>query len=821
MSEPPNNAAQSEGISERVSIQGSQSGSEAVDSTSESLYWNSWKQKIGLASDALAVASKMTKSKSEKSLRVNIPVPRNKSNASLRDSWWGSWKSRNEEEENRNPKLRTLSQVSMKSSGNSKRFRTEESLGDETEGNARKTDVNIEAPAGEAGDNEEALSNGEELKEQERLKKELGRLNIEEDINEPSNNVTESNGSDKLGKDTNESKWFSALPQSVSGQDKWWNTLWSWNSRQLSSDDISDENDRHGSAESRRAWKLITLLDNSCSFSWAFLTHDPKLRSGELAISGSEFAESPVSVAKEVPRITNDGFKCSKKDFPSAGTSGIITPAFDTSYRELGLRTKIRLLSRKLFKNVSLLEANIPIERHIYKESIDSKDTEIPKKMLVVQVRNFSSLTSPIDNSDTDRQSIALAQKWASEHLSENALDIELLSLNGKGLIEDQKEAFFNLLSANWIGRMSNLDFLLFSADFNSSPLAVHLLKKCFDRYFAIFSAIPKIGFVSVDGIWAGIYQNGLQRKTKETNVNNSTKKRKEKNGETGKSSSSTKSVSPERNRTLDAKILEEIHQYNDPNSSQSYRLAHDFKSLLGKNNVKISLIGTLNKGVPLYSSLYCQFRHPNINRMVYYRAKDEVSDFLQELTKACLVVRNLGYDDYNMLVYLADYYSKYMNSGASTIRVLDSLDMETILEQALRFCFETTCLYVNTVALVKVKELHMQTDDEEQISEGQLLRSGQAVSRAFKSKAYYINNGQDVILFHKVDYQELLNNFNEFQYPWILNKFVKELQVIRHIDVEEILENLREGIEKWNPKDTLSMNLKRSLDVIAEEDYL
>ncbi|GMM38738.1 hypothetical protein DASC09_060770 [Saccharomycopsis crataegensis] len=900
---------------------------DSINDSSDSVYWKTWRQKIGgsaINADKYGTATlNMTTSKSEKSIDMKLPKSRSNLSIARENSWW-SWRNG---EKRGNDDNKTSSQWSlavpidnvesendlimpyqMQTSVMSKQnpHSVHSSNDNKAEGASTK----------ESGQHEEIVTKDllDTKNKMERYKPTLESAteggNDEVPIDSSSNLLNQTR-TETQEMSISESKWYSlfsatndvnlqptpkaSLPsEPQDGKDYkydinkqenggWWNSNWIWNSisqAQSPTDLVSEDGDHHESIDSKKARKVIKSFDVNTPSYWAFISHDPNLIIGELAIGETEFEDNPIMMFNELPKSkmeqamidkkttanNRNNEKIMRKDscesediFDRNESQQNVFPTFKECYRPLEVKTRIRLIARKLLRNIKIAEMSIPIERHLYHDSKlthkdhknNSSELDLQKKLLVVNIQNFLPLEllkyvddKSVYSVDSSKAIINLARRWGqSKGFDTDTLEIELLTLRGKNLVTDQVENFFEIIIKNWIMKFSECDYLLFVGNFNSGPIAVHILSKCFKKYKKIFADISKIGIISINGIWSGPLITNNEKKSRDKNDTSTRKSKRSRSNDSNVDAGnvtieSTYSVKKEIEH-LDKKIANEMFQYADPDSEYSYWLDYDIRHLLSQSNVKISFIGSMNaKLVPLYSSLCCQFSHPNINRLVYMNNKGKLfSKFVVNLVKVCVTVKNLGYDDYNMLVYLSDYLIRNsmnpMISSSSKPNLLHEdcasiYQHEETFQSALQFCLETTNLVLNDISGMDISGQHIQVDDESQIQEGQFLRHGSlsetnkdTIKSAFRHKNYYINNSQDVMKFSKVNYPELINNFNDFQYPWILNKLIKELQVIKHIDVVSLIEDLRVSVQEWTPKDQTSQKLKSSLEVIAISDYL
>lgn len=560
----------------------------------------------------------------------------------------------------------------------------------------------------------------------------------------------------------------------------------------------------------------------------------------------------------------------------------------------------------------------VPIERHVYHEEIQvpknnsshksgkSQGTPVilmKKRVLIVNIQQFvprklhefmddkfSSSTKSakavqkaildwnLGRNTADKRSNSNSEKNDNEYV-----EVETILLRGKGTILEQVENFFAILTKNWIFKFDKCDYLLFTGNFMASNIAVHLLKKLMDKYARIFDKIDKIGMVVVNGTFNGLLNegiNGVEESTNEPNNNNL----KDENEEEDKSKkpradctnsdlklNKKKSVDSAGSvkKSLDDMILRELKILSHPETELSYNLNHDLKVLLSKNNFKICLIGQLEElAHALYSSLCLQFQHPNITRMVFFdndEAKLKLSKFVIKLIEVCLTLRNLGYEDYNFLVYLSQYLNDFYrlnenkyngsnsgnNGGTKNNRkdngtndnqnetyeeLRSAYECTNCYEEAIKFCFETTKIHSNCILDTSISQLPVVVEDEEQMEESKALQQGWKYYDDDGRVAYLSNgsvkndflfnknqnaNRREVMNFQKVNFPELVKNFNDFHYPWMLNKLVKEMYRVNGVDVRAMVLEMRRLMREWQPQDAVSQGLRSCMEVITVEDYL
>lgn len=338
--------------------------------------------------------------------------------------------------------------------------------------------------------------------------------------------------------------------------------------------------------------------------------------------NGTQLALGSPRINSSNSSINNGGLELHGPDH------GLVTPYIGENYRMITFLTKLRLLT-----NPFLCQLNSP-ESHIY--SIPpykvQKRTKTIKKIVIIGVHGFlpTKMVKTLIGQSTGsavtftHEATKAIHSWLQKHEAQDCeYDIQTISLEGEGIIEDRVNELYKLLE-NWRDILTSCDFLFVASHSLGTPVAIHLLAKLFEGYLN-FDSYKKIGLLCMSGIFVGP-TTGLNAKL------------------VIRAYSSTEN-----------KILNELFEFQKPNSEQSIALVESMQALVNRG-VKITLCGSLDdQFVPIFSSIAANFHHPNIFKCLSIDQHNDVPKFIISLLKIIIIMLNLGFSDHNLLRDLSE----------------------------------------------------------------------------------------------------------------------------------------------------------------------
>lgn len=344
-----------------------------------------------------------------------------------------------------------------------------------------------------------------------------------------------------------------------------------------------------------------------------------------------------------------------------------IIPSLEESYRVITCRTRLRLFGEHMFRQ------NKSSESHIYRENyavIKTRRKEV-KKIVVIGIHGFLPLkmvkTLIGESTGSSARFVEEANKAVRSWLkifskgkeAEEEFDIQNISLDGKGKIEERVEKLYKLLE-NWKDTISSCDFLFVVSHSLGTPISIHLLAKLLDLSFnPHVNPRKKVGLLCMSGMFMGPF-TGLDSKL------------------------IIRAFTSHENE-----IINELFEFQKQNSHQSVKLIESLKFLMN-HNVKVTLAASIDdQFVPLSSALAMNIEHPNIFRVIYIDDGCEVPAFLITLMKVLLLLFNLGKSDHGIILAISDRFMGSVPTGGHVKIYKD----QNVYFTAIRHALETTDL--------------------------------------------------------------------------------------------------------------------------------
>lgn len=411
----------------------------------------------------------------------------------------------------------------------------------------------------------------------------------------------------------------------------WW---WGWSSgepeRTHSEATIDELQETTAEAEASMAARTASY-GKACSWAYWRSFED---QMGLLSIVGSKSFKEPYEIAN--PIVSNYAKQESMESEPDGADESVVIPRFDWNYREMGRRTKLRLMALR-----GPLARFIPGETHLYRtEERPNAEEAVRKKALVVGIHSFlphklvqtfvAESTGTADELVT--QGVLGMQRWGEEHGVE--VDVDTMALDGYGKIFDRVNHCISLMEGY---DLAHYNFVVVVSNYQAVAISIHVLARLINAGY--LARVDRVGMINIQGPCLGPVV-GLDSK-----------------------------LSVKQNSGLENEILLELFDFQDPQTLQSKELARQLQILI-EHNVKATFIGSLTDTLtPLYSSLCVHLSHPNVYRGVYIDGGMEQPDFLVTLMSLVLAVKNLGLNDHELLVELSGFFTEYANA---TKKIMD-----------------------------------------------------------------------------------------------------------------------------------------------------
>ncbi|KAG7819579.1 hypothetical protein KL909_002358 [Ogataea angusta] len=510
----------------------------------------------------------------------------------------------------------------------------------------------------------------------------------------------------------------------------WWGWPWSAAANENSKDQVSvrtSENERV-----KAAIDQLSVLGPQIqrTTSWAYESHYGE-KGGELSIFGTSTSNSPVH-CESLPKTLYENQEASIDRLEESFCD--VVPSLTYNYRDLTRRTKLRLFLSKICP-IPL----VPPETHLYHDPTFNEpllDKNETKKALVISIHGFlpfkmtkSLIGQPTGSADimTEKTTECL-REWARNHGIN--IEIETISMDGSGRILERVNNCLFLLLDNWLDSILNCDYLFVSSHSQTVPVAIHIISRLITAGY--LDNVEKAGLINISGVCLGPYK-GLDSKL------------------------SVRAYTPFENN-----ILMELFDFQDDETAQSKELVRHIEIILRKN-VKLTFVGSIDdQFVPLYSSMCAHLNHPNIYRCVYL--KDDTPAFLRQLVTLVMVVRNLNYDDHELLVEINSYLQGSLGAGSHG----DIITNKNVYRVGIANTLETSNPVVQhrlNVKPINVKKFC----------------------------------------------------FNQYHLPWCLRGFLQEALKLRNFPTRELLQNLFDAYRQWDPQSKQHKDLKYTIEVLGK----
>ncbi|KAI5956353.1 hypothetical protein KGF54_000828 [Candida jiufengensis] len=425
------------------------------------------------------------------------------------------------------------------------------------------------------------------------------------------------------------------------------------NSQETQEDDAPDE-----SSEAYLAAKVaIETSKEECHY--IFKTNDD-FKSYELSVSGTSTEENPVHIRskKYKPRSMNEVLEKSlKKPTSPEEIHYKVTPTFDSNYRVITTKTKLRIISNDLI-------CGYKTENHLYKKTpgqILNKCKRL-KRVVIIGVHNFlpTKMVRALigDYTGTSMEYVNMASKAVKSWLSSNYLDyneddieIQGIAIEGQGRISKSVEVSSNLLN-NYKDEISNCDFMFVVGHLTSNAIAINILANLLHSNHHLRH--KKIAVLSMAGNFLGPFPSHSLK------------------------------VVYRAYTQLENEIVREMFEFEKKDSGLSIELNESMKLLISYNIKFIFTSSVGNPFIPLYSSMGLSYDHPNIYRNVF---EGESIPFISSLLQLICVMKNLGQQtDYNII---KDFSDK-LETSKTTRQIFQE---EKVYIEAIKFALESTNL--------------------------------------------------------------------------------------------------------------------------------
>lgn len=455
----------------------------------------------------------------------------------------------------------------------------------------------------------------------------------------------------------------------------------------------------------------------------------------------------------------------------------LIIPNFEENFRTITLKTKLRLIGEHL------IYQNKSSEKHLYRlkqENILKRKQIKIKKVVIIGIHDFLPIklvrTLIGQSTGSSIKYVDIASKCIRQWMKENrdgaeededeeeeeGIDITNISLEGEGKIEE-RVAKLNKLIINWSTIINEADFIFFISQSGSTPIAIKLLNSMFENneFFKIDN--KKIGLLSISGNFHGSFR-GTNSK-----------------------------IVIRAYTSIENEIINEFFEYQKPRSEVSLNLTKNLCQLINKKNVKIILSGSINdQFIPIYLSLAGNFNHPNIYRNIFM-STNSVPKFIITLIKICLMMKNNGYSDHNLIKDLSERCQGNLGNEGGHGKIFDN---EIIYMEAIKFCLETTSLKQDRNIIINGIEDGKEDKNTTEDNFNSSLLSVNALNHDIGS----INN-----LYH---------------IPWNIRGLLQDLIKIKHIGNYSLIIELIEDYKNWEPISKQWKDFKYCLGAIEDLNF-
>lgn len=320
-----------------------------------------------------------------------------------------------------------------------------------------------------------------------------------------------------------------------------------------------------------------------------------------------------------------------KKDESLIRNCAYLIPSFGETFREITVKTRLRLWAQRLTCNFN------NSEKHIYHSGPKdvSQRREVIKNVMVVGLHEFlpTKMVKNLIGRSTGNASLFVEEAskavrtWLESNDNGNEdctnYHIDTIALEGTGKIDERVKQLRTLLN-NWTDSIKNSDFVFFVAHSLASVVAIHLLAQYLvDNSHLLYK--KRIALLCMAGTFVGPFES-LNSK-----------------------------LVVRAYSTLENDILSELFALQKPYSEQSLLLSKSMETLID-HNVKITLFGALDDQlVPIFSSLAVNFNHPNIFKSLLVNGNSDIPQFVITLLKIAIIMLNMGHSDHNLLRDLSE----------------------------------------------------------------------------------------------------------------------------------------------------------------------
>ena len=316
-----------------------------------------------------------------------------------------------------------------------------------------------------------------------------------------------------------------------------------------------------------------------------------------------------------------------------------------------------------------------------YKLNAITHHNRRPFKILIVGVHGFFPLkmlrTFIGQPTGTSMKFITEAEVVVKKYFKEKNIPIEIskISLEREGEIFDRVDFFFDVMR-RYAREINDSDFIYFVSHSQGCPVTIILLarlieagiiniddSKLFNNQSNSLDDINLFGnkkIISILGM-AGINNGPFYGRDQTFLV--------------------------KAYQTIAKDAMMELFELQKFDSIQTKKLVQSIRTIIA-NNVKLTLIASINDQlVPLYSA-FCQFvDHPNIFRATFVDRNSRTPAFITRIVKIAGTLLNLGYRDHDIIKEIsASLVGQLTGGGHSSI-----YNEKQVYEMGLKFALETT----------------------------------------------------------------------------------------------------------------------------------
>ncbi|CCE73107.1 Piso0_000126 [Millerozyma farinosa CBS 7064] len=455
--------------------------------------------------------------------------------------------------------------------------------------------------------------------------------------------------------------------------------------------------------------------------------------------------DNEIVITPKTSRALSSGTVKSNESYASRHQYGTeyLAPYTNETFRIITTITRLRLVAEHVLyqKNSS--------ERHIYRlpDTKVHKRRKKIKKVVVIGIHSFlptkfvkAIIGHPTGNASTFTDEASRAVKtWLEQNSDsdDHDFDIQTIALEGEGLISERVENSYRLLE-NWIETLNQCDFLFVASHSQASVIAIHLLAKLLTEHHQLHLSRKRIGILCMAGAFMG------------------------------PSLSSCSKVVIRAYTAAENKIINELFEFQKPQSASSLRLVESLKVLV-HYDVKITLAGSpTDQWIPLYSSFMVNAHHPNIYRCFYIEKQSRLPPFVAALIKIALILKNLGLSDHYILLSLSEKCLLSPQKGGHC-KIFED---HSVYAEAIRHSLETTSEHRHT---------------------------GLQISKVSIPSA---SLPQNVYLL-----------------PWNVRGLINDLLTLKNLPTHDLVKCLLNDFQDWNPSSRRWKDLKYSLGALQQAD--